>query len=1799
MMSIGSVKSADKAGGYYTKEDNYYVIGSMDERWQGKGAEALGLEGKAVDKALFTAMLNGKLPDGSDLSRLQDGVNKHRPGYDLTFSAPKSVSVMAMLGGDKRLIDAHNRAVSEAIRQVETLASTRVMTDGKSETVLTGNLIVATFNHDTNRNQEPQIHTHAVVINATQKDDKWQTLGTDTIGKTGFIENVYANQIAFGKIYREMFKPMVEALGYETEVVGKHGMWEMKGVPVAPFSTRTQEISEAAGPDASLKSRDVATLDTRKAKETVDPAQKMTEWLQTLKETGFDLKGYREEADSRARENRDVRPPSKPAGPDIDKVVNRERENQDVSPPSKPAGPGSDKVVNRDRENRDVSPPSKPTGPDIDGVVTRAIAALSDRKLQFTYTELLARTVSQLEARLGVIQTARAGIDTAIEREQLIPLDREKGIFTSGIHVLDELSVRALSQEILRQNHVGVDPGKGVERQSPFSDAVTVLAQDKPAMAIVSGQGGAAGQRERVAELAMMAREQGRDVHIIAADTRSREFLLKEERLAGETITGKNALLEGTAFVPGGTLIIDQAEKLSLKETLTMLDGAMRNNVQVLMSDSGKRTGTGSALAVMKESGVTAYKWQGGKQTAVSVISEPERNQRYARMASDFVASVRGGHESVAQIRGPREQGMLTGMIRESLRNEGLLGNREETITALTPVWLDSKTRGIRDNYREGMVMERWDPEKRVHDRFVIDRVTAVSNSLTLKDEKGDTLNLKLAAVDNTWSLFRPQQLPVAAGERLSILGKIPETRLKGGDTVQVLKAENGVLTVQHPGQKTTQKLTAGNTPFTGVKVGHGWVENPGRSVSETATVFASLAQRELDNATLSALAQSGTQVRLYSAQSEQKTVEKLGRHPAFSVVTEQIRSRSGEQEINTALAHQKRQLHTPEQQAIHLALPVLESDKLTFTRPQLLVTAHEFSDGKVPLADIEKTIGEQIQAGDLLHVPVARGYGNDVLISRQTWDAEKSLLTMVLQGKEAVSPLMEKVPTELMDGLTAGQRAATRLILETRDRFTLVQGYAGVGKTTQFRAVMAAVNILPEATRPRVVGLGPTHRAVGEMLAAGVDAQTTASFLHDTQLLTRAGQTPDFSNTLFLLDESSMLGLSDTAKAMSLIVAGGGRAVSSGDTDQLQSIAPGQPFRLMQQRSAADVAIMQEIVRQVPALRPAVYSLIDRDIHSALATIEKVEPGQVPRKDNAWVPDSSVMEFTPKQEKAIQEAMEKGDVLPGISPASLYEAIVKDYTGRTPDAQAQTLIITHLNEDRRVLNSMIHDEKMRAGELGEESVTLPVLVTSNIRDGELRKMGTWEEHKGAVALVDRQYHQIVEVNRDNQLITLRSEAGDERLISPREASAEGVTLYRQERITVSLGDRMRFSKSDAERGYVANSVWHVDSIAGDSVTLTDGKNTRVVTPSADKAESHIDLAYAITTHGAQGASESFSIELEGITGARQRMVSFESAYVALSRMKQHTQVYTDDRKGWTNAVSRSQEKASAHDVLEPRDDRAVKNAALLFGRAVALTEIPAGRAALQQSGIARGQSPGKFISPGKKYPLPHVALPAFDRNGKAAGIWLSPLTDKDGQLQAIGGEGRIMGNEEARFVALQESRNGESLLAGSMGDGVRIARDNPDSGVVVRLAGDDRPWNPGAITGGRVWGDSIAVEPVSSGADITLPPDLLARKAAEELQRREMEKRAQETARELTGEQRKQGEAGEQIRDIITDVVRDLAQQKGQGERLPLPDEPENRLRNEAVQKVVADNQQQERLQQIERDMVRDLTREKTLGGD
>ena len=332
------------------------------------------------------------------------------------------------------------------------------------------------------------------------------------------------------------------------------------------------------------------------------------------------------------------------------------------------------------------------------------------------------------------------------------------------------------------------------------------------------------------------------------------------------------------------------------------------------------------------------------------------------------------------------------------------------------------------------------------------------------------------------------------------------------------------------------------------------------------------------------------------------------------------------------------------------------------------------------------------------------------------------------------------------------------------------------------------------------------------------------------------------------------------------------------------------------------------------------------------------------------------------------------------------------------------------------------------------------------------------------------------------------------------------------------------------------------------------------------------------------------------------QMAGFESAYVALSRMKQHVQVYTDNRQGWTDAINNAVQKGTAHDVLEPKPDREVMNAERLFSTARELRDVAAGRAVLRQAGLAGGDSPARFIAPGRKYPQPYVALPAFDRNGKSAGIWLNPLTTDDGNgLRGFSGEGRVKGSGDAQFVALQGSRNGESLLADNMQDGVRIARDNPDSGVVVRIAGEGRPWNPGAITGGRVWGDipDSSVQPgAGNGEPVTA--EVLAQRQAEEAIRRETERRADEIVRKMAENKPDlpDGKTEQAVREIAGQE-RDRADITEREAALPESVLRESQREQEAVREVARENLLQERLQQIERDMVRDLQKEKTLGGD
>ena len=243
--SIGAIASAAQGVSYYEK-DGYYARDDPEHReasaWAGKGADALGLKGP-VDPDVFRAVLEGKVPDGSgrELGRRdRDGKLLHRPGRDVTLSAPKSVSLAAFVGGDARVVDVHDRAVQATLAWIEgNAAETRTKDPATGRMVREGGqkMVAATFRHDTSRNLDPQLHTHAVIANMVQGEDgKWRSMAN---------EKLYESKMLIGAIYRSELARGLSRLGYGIEKTHADGRFEIAGVPrpvIDAFSTRRAEI---------------------------------------------------------------------------------------------------------------------------------------------------------------------------------------------------------------------------------------------------------------------------------------------------------------------------------------------------------------------------------------------------------------------------------------------------------------------------------------------------------------------------------------------------------------------------------------------------------------------------------------------------------------------------------------------------------------------------------------------------------------------------------------------------------------------------------------------------------------------------------------------------------------------------------------------------------------------------------------------------------------------------------------------------------------------------------------------------------------------------------------------------------------------------------------------------------------------------------------------------------------------------------------------------------------------------------------------------------------------------------------------------------------------------------------------------------------------------------------------------------------------------------------------------------------------------------------------------------------------
>lgn len=294
MLTISKPLSASQAQTYHVREfasqeQNYW---SRDQQghsaWQGRLAEQWGLQG-GVGSEHFARLSEGQHPHTQEqlvrhqVSRTYEGKfgrevtsAEHRAGWDATFSAPKSVSLTALVGGDDRVREAHRESVRSALQELERYTQARIGNVHAPET--TGKFIAATFEHDTARPVDgyaaPQLHTHAVIFNITEREN-----GLENGKQMRALQphEMFVSQRYATAVYRSELALRLEKLGYELER-GKHGQPEIKGYTkeyLEASSPRREQIKDhlrEQGIDGAAAAQ-IAAHHTRDRKELLSPEE--------------------------------------------------------------------------------------------------------------------------------------------------------------------------------------------------------------------------------------------------------------------------------------------------------------------------------------------------------------------------------------------------------------------------------------------------------------------------------------------------------------------------------------------------------------------------------------------------------------------------------------------------------------------------------------------------------------------------------------------------------------------------------------------------------------------------------------------------------------------------------------------------------------------------------------------------------------------------------------------------------------------------------------------------------------------------------------------------------------------------------------------------------------------------------------------------------------------------------------------------------------------------------------------------------------------------------------------------------------------------------------------------------------------------------------------------------------------------------------------------------------------------------------------------------------------------------------
>ncbi|AZS77401.1 MAG: conjugative relaxase [Achromobacter sp.] len=508
------------------------------------------------------------------------------------------------------------------------------------------------------------------------------------------------------------------------------------------------------------------------------------------------------------------------------------------------------------------------------------------------------------------------------------------------------------------------------------------------------------------------------------------------------------------------------------------------------------------------------------------------------------------------------------------------------------------------------------------------------------------------------------------------------------------------------------------------------------------------------------------------------------------------------------------------------------------------------------------------IARGEL--VPTGARYTTQVARER-----EKRILQIEREGRDQVAPILDiKAAQSAMAGrsLKPGQLAAANLILSTPHRFIGVQGLAGTGKSH----MLAQVKEAAETAGYKVQAVASYGKQIEALRELGMEARTVASILEARQK-DRFKLDP---KTLLVIDEAGVVPARLMERLMKMAEADGARIVMLGDTGQTKAIEAGRPFHQLQVAGMA-TAQMGDIIRQKsPELK---------------AAVELAAKGQA----------SASLGVLDAQLRAVHTIKDDGE---------RYGAIATRYAGLNDDERRETLIVTGTNDSRNALNEATH----QALGLSGRGFGFNLLTRRDTTQAERRVAKYFIA--GDVVQPERDYragnlrqgemYRVVGTlsGKPNDLVVEHIESKVKTAFNP--ARAAKLSVYEPVEAELSAGDWVRVTRHNATLDLANGDRFEVLAVTPTTVTI--GGRGRRITMDAATAPLHLDRAYASTSHSAQGLTcDRALINSESFSRTTQRDVY----YVAISRARYRTEIFTDNSSKLHGAVDRLEEKTAALDI--------------------------------------------------------------------------------------------------------------------------------------------------------------------------------------------------------------------------------------------------------------------------------------------